>query len=88
VPATDPQTAAGLVLIRVWVEPSATGRPGDGLRARIFTVDHAHPEADRMQTVAGRERVIGAVRAFLASLTTSDATPAPRAPIAEPRRDP
>ena len=69
--ATDPQTA-GLVLIRVWVEPSDTGRPGDGLRARIFTVDHANPAADRVQTVAGRERVVGAVRSFLASLASED----------------
>jgi len=71
VTATDPQTA-GLVLIRVWVEPSDTGRPGDGLRARIFTVDHANPAADRVQTVAGRERVVGAVRSFLASLASED----------------
>jgi hypothetical protein len=69
VAATDPQTAAGLVLIRVWVEPSVTGRPGDGLRARIFTVDHANPAADRVQIVAGREGVVAAVGAFLSSLT-------------------
>jgi len=72
VTATDPQTA-GLVLIRVWVEPSDTGRPGDGLRARIFTIDHANPRADRVQVVAGRERVIGAMRAFLGSLASEDA---------------
>lgn len=64
---SDPQTA-GLVLIRVWVEPSTPGRPGDGLRARIFTIDHTHPDVERVQTVAGRERVIGAVWAFLGSL--------------------
>jgi len=87
VTASDPQTA-GLVLIRVWVEPSATGRPGDGLRARIFMIDHANPEADRVQTVAGREPVIGAVRGFLASLTTSDATRAARGRSREPHRDP
>jgi hypothetical protein len=71
VAATDPHSA-GLVLIRIWVEASETGRPGDGLRARIFMVDHADPAADRVQTVAGRESVIAAVRTFLASLTCED----------------
>jgi hypothetical protein len=67
VTASDPQTA-GLVLIRVWVERSSGGQPGDGLRARIFTIDHTDPGGDRVQTLAGRERVIDAVRAFLGSL--------------------
>ncbi len=60
------------MLIRIWVERSSTGPPGDRLRARIFTIDHGHPEADRVQVVVGRERVIGAVRAFLGSLPTDD----------------
>lgn len=60
------------MLIRMWVEPSGSGRPGGGLRARIFTIDHAHPEADGVQVVAGRDRVIDAVRAFLGSLSTDD----------------
>jgi hypothetical protein len=72
VTATDPQTAAGLVLIRVWVEPSATGRRSDGVRARIIMVDHADPAADRIETVAGREGVIAALRTFLAALTPED----------------
>jgi hypothetical protein len=72
VTATDRETAAGLVLIRFWVEPSSTERRADGLRARMFMVDLEDSAAERVETFAGGESVIDALRSFLASLTHDD----------------
>jgi hypothetical protein len=68
--ASDPAEVAGLIVMRVWVEPGATGNAGDALRARIITARHAGPQDEAVTlTRAGVDDALVAVRAFLVELT-------------------
>ena len=64
----DPAEAAGLVVIRLWVEPGAVDDRGEGLRARITTARDPDLATEDTHTVAGREGVLGVVEGFLSEL--------------------
>jgi hypothetical protein len=66
---THPESDAGLVLIRAWVEPEQVGEAQDALRARIITAPHGEPAGGRTVTAAGVENVVAVVREFLTGLT-------------------
>lgn len=69
----DPAEAAGLVVIRIWVEPGAVGEPGQGLRARITTARDPDLAREDTHTVVGRERVLDVVEGFLSELANEPA---------------
>lgn len=63
----DPAEAAGLVVVRLWVEQASEGAP-DGLRARITTAKDPDLSSETAFTVAGQDGVLRVVREFLAEL--------------------
>lgn len=65
---TDPGEAAGLAVVRVWVEPGSEGDATDQLRSRITTTGSADLGAEQTRTVAGLERMLTVVREFLTGL--------------------
>jgi hypothetical protein len=60
--------AAGLVVIRVWIESGENGHGEDGLRARITTVVFSAAVTEQTFTVTGVERALSVVRGFLGEL--------------------
>lgn len=74
----DPAEAAGLVVVRLWIERASEGAP-DGLRARITTAKDPDLSSETTFTVAGQDGVLMVVREFLAELA-GDAAPWPPEP--------
>jgi hypothetical protein len=78
-PRRDPADAAGLVVIRLWVESEEGGASKNALRARVTTARDPDLGTEDTFTVAGLDAVLKVVREFLVELV-----PGP-VPSPEPR---
>jgi hypothetical protein len=66
------RAAAGVVVIRVWMEPASAGTCDDALRARVITARDPDLSIEETSTVAGADGVLTIVREFLAELAEGE----------------
>jgi hypothetical protein len=60
-----PYRPYGLVVISVWLEPSAGRSPADSVRARIISTRDVIAGIDETRTAAGTRAVLAAVECLL-----------------------
>jgi hypothetical protein len=60
-----PYRPHGLLVISVWLEPSADRAPADSVRARIIATRDVIEGIDETRTAAGTSAVVAAIEALL-----------------------